>query len=787
MSNNLRLPTGGSVNWGSNLNAYLESLNSRVSGIESTISKTLLSGNRIMQNLGAYASGLVGNRTKISYDKNTDTLTVTDLNVYIGGDILTYYEIGNVTYTKSLATCSSNMAYYVFLQYDIENDNFEIACSLDFNSVNYTQILLGVYFNKNFTPFYMSNLKTIAQHFDEFNRAYVDFDTNNIGIQINLKKTEYPSIQFGNLNIIDTTSSWSEVTEETGPIFHMDGIGYDYDNGISGDTKWYADDTLLSQKVLNLKDPTIIYLQDSISSNNVVTSSIVDTTGTDKSFLPASDDIFRGHYYRILISVIDQIVIVQKSIETNFMNFSSYSIREQNLYNVKFNNNFLIQDEDEEYILALDALFCVEVARFAVNDLKSYLVSNSDSLLYQTGSVTYPSKAIQYNNICAQMEASDENRNGLYYPSTDETKAEFAIQSATEGALTFVKSNHSSWRCVQDYNSPCTETNFFDYWKLIDTVQGAASLQANFVFVPSIEKGAASKTKWNIWQTTQGRIDCNVVDFATDKNSNPVTLAFNTPNAGDLSIKFDLLQGLPLCEAFESDDTETYNVLFTEHYAEEPIFLAAKENISLVLNDNLSYEQPTSNEILIGNYCSGANINIHNADSAGGINITSNNLSLSVWSDNGSQSTNLITLTKTIDDATGNATTNILFENADIKIKDKKLTLSGDSYMEVTSDKRLKNNIKLYDVNALNIVNNTPIVTFNYNHSTISTLGMIAQELKSNLLNPELLISVAPTANIKDLHTIHETKLIYVLWKAVQELSSELDSIKKNLILDTSV
>jgi hypothetical protein len=29
---------------------------------------------------------------------------------------------------------------------------------------------------------------------------------------------------------------------------------------------------------------------------------------------------------------------------------------------------------------------------------------------------------------------------------------------------------------------------------------------------------------------------------------------------------------------------------------------------------------------------------------------------------------------------------------------------------------------------------------------------------------------------------IHESKLIYVLWKAVQELSNEVDNLKKQLI-----
>ena len=60
---------------------------------------------------------------------------------------------------------------------------------------------------------------------------------------------------------------------------------------------------------------------------------------------------------------------------------------------------------------------------------------------------------------------------------------------------------------------------------------------------------------------------------------------------------------------------------------------------------------------------------------------------------------------------------------------------------------------------------------------------MIAQDLKDvNIDGFDLVGNKTATGENNDYMQIHESKLIYVLWKAVQELSNEVDNLKKQLI-----
>lgn len=87
------------------------------------------------------------------------------------------------------------------------------------------------------------------------------------------------------------------------------------------------------------------------------------------------------------------------------------------------------------------------------------------------------------------------------------------------------------------------------------------------------------------------------------------------------------------------------------------------------------------------------------------------------------------------------------------------------------SDRRHKENINLLNQNAITIVENTPVVSYNYINSTLPQIGIISQDLEVNLSETEkdCFIQVVQEEKIKDCKRLKETKLVYILWKALQE------------------
>ena len=91
------------------------------------------------------------------------------------------------------------------------------------------------------------------------------------------------------------------------------------------------------------------------------------------------------------------------------------------------------------------------------------------------------------------------------------------------------------------------------------------------------------------------------------------------------------------------------------------------------------------------------------------------------------------------------------------------------SYFNATSDERLKENIIDADINALDIINSIKIKDYNFKDgNTEKQIGIIAQDLEK--IDEEKLFIDDSDKFLK----IKENKLIYLLWKAVQELSSKV-------------
>lgn len=104
-------------------------------------------------------------------------------------------------------------------------------------------------------------------------------------------------------------------------------------------------------------------------------------------------------------------------------------------------------------------------------------------------------------------------------------------------------------------------------------------------------------------------------------------------------------------------------------------------------------------------------------------------------------------------------------------------------YFNAISDRRAKTNITPATFSALSTVNALPVYTFNYNTKPEeSTIGLIAQEAaEHNLDNFNMVDNLDASGENNDFMQMKESKLVYVLWKAVQELSAEVESLKAQL------
>lgn len=103
-------------------------------------------------------------------------------------------------------------------------------------------------------------------------------------------------------------------------------------------------------------------------------------------------------------------------------------------------------------------------------------------------------------------------------------------------------------------------------------------------------------------------------------------------------------------------------------------------------------------------------------------------------------------------------------------------------YFNATSDHRAKSNITPAEFSALQVVTSLPTYTFNYNNKEEKTLGLIAQEAaKFDLDGFNMVDNLTATGENGDFMQMKESKLVYVLWKAVQELSAEVEELKTQI------
>ncbi len=104
-------------------------------------------------------------------------------------------------------------------------------------------------------------------------------------------------------------------------------------------------------------------------------------------------------------------------------------------------------------------------------------------------------------------------------------------------------------------------------------------------------------------------------------------------------------------------------------------------------------------------------------------------------------------------------------------------------YFDSTSDLRAKENLKPVKQSMLDLVNYMPIYTFNYkNKPEQRNLGIIAQDVQNiNIDGFSLVENKNASGEDDDFMSIHESKLVYILLGAIQELSKQVEELKKKI------
>ena len=157
-----------------------------------------------------------------------------------------------------------------------------------------------------------------------------------------------------------------------------------------------------------------------------------------------------------------------------------------------------------------------------------------------------------------------------------------------------------------------------------------------------------------------------------------------------------------------------------------------------------------------------------------GINETSPNAKLHIEEDSSGQEAFYIN-----HGSSGNQTM-ILFKTSDTT----RGSIQSDNSPSQTayntsSDERLKENIVEVD-DALSIVNKIPVKQFNFieDENNTPVIGYIGQELIKEY--PQA-VSVVKTSEYDNHHMVDQSKMVAVLMKAVQELSSKVETLKLEL------
>ena len=105
------------------------------------------------------------------------------------------------------------------------------------------------------------------------------------------------------------------------------------------------------------------------------------------------------------------------------------------------------------------------------------------------------------------------------------------------------------------------------------------------------------------------------------------------------------------------------------------------------------------------------------------------------------------------------------------------------SYFNSTSDIRAKKDIAKIDFSALNLISSVPVYSYKYKNdiTSTSTIGVMARDLLPYQEQLQLVSNEKATGENNDYMSIKDNKLIFILWKAIQEQQEEINKLKEQI------
>lgn len=301
-------------------------------------------------------------------------------------------------------------------------------------------------------------------------------------------------------------------------------------------------------------------------------------------------------------------------------------------------------------------------------------------------------------------------------------------------------------------------------------------------FVSSMDKGLAYTNFNNNWPVLNSKINVDNVKFVKsgEEAQNGFNLKFNNTNAGikDINLNYDLYNG-----------TGTPNLLFDKtNIIDSGIKLQGKNGV-LELGDKVNLTLGENSGIRITN--SGILIQTDFDEATKPYLWLSNSIAhlgfdeqfLGMDSDSCVLYNPSITIGADGENVTSSniylkGTTNITGEttiNGD-------LTIADGYQILFSSDKRRKTNFETIPESYLHVVNSVPVVGYTYKGSMRQQVGIMAQDLEAVLQDhQDAFIDIQDTSELKNRRSLYETKLTYILWKALQEETQARKELEKRL------
>lgn len=484
----------------------------------------------------------------------------------------------------------------------------------------------------------------------------------------------------------------------------------------------------------------------------------------------------------------------------------------QNSIVVTLENNNVTANISNKYRLYCDGI--------GANNLIDIMSTSNYIDVKPNGNVIYLLDEIDANNKIITTRGANSNIDltadkGNYYRMLLDIFGNIYIQKSVIN--TRIETERTSWSTQQLYNAKFNNNipeitaslwveaarfgfngNFFKTYSSYVYQQFDTEYNNDFIFVKALDRGVINQQAANVWITQDSEIRLNKVTFKNDANSSH-GFKFNYIDNEDGLDKI-----ININRSILSSDNPTILWANTRY---ENSTISLETDVSTILLNNNSSSEKRGIEIY-----SNKDIDIISKDT---IKLKSNEFyitdgvkdfikytvnggtELSFYSTNYQQANPYTFYTEEYDE---------IYNKLKLKCGDKKeisLDLSStepklnievvDTYasniylkegseIKFTSDRRRKENFAPIKDSYLDIVLNTPVLNYHYKGSKKQQVGIIAQDLENAVKNNiDCFVSKEDTIELKDKRSLNETKLIYILWKSIQEQNDCIQKLEKRL------